>query len=243
MNFFGADSFTFQATDPDGGESQAKVTLTITPVDQAPVAIAQSVNVIHDTAQVIVLGGTDAETPASQLVYKITTQPKHGTLVQNPGSPNAFTYTPTAGYLGADSFSFTVTDTGNPPGNLANRKTSVAATVTLAVVDPAPVGVADNYTARENVQLSVPAAQGVLANDIDSAGDALTATLMTTAAHGTLVLSSSGAFVYTPTAGFIGTDSFTYLPHGTYTAGTATTVTITVGAAVPPPPLPPGPPT
>ena len=87
-NFFGADSFVFQATDPDGESSQATVSVTVTPVNQPPVAIAQSLSVMHDTAQVIVLSGTDNnETPASQLTYTITTQPAHGTLVPSAPAP------------------------------------------------------------------------------------------------------------------------------------------------------------
>jgi len=112
------------------------------------------------------------------------------------------------------------------------------------VIDPAPVGVPVTYTTRENVPLTVPAAQGVLAGDTDSAGDNLTATLQTTVAQGTLVLNSNGSFTYTPPASYIGTVTFTYVPHGTYTAGSATTVTIVVGqgaGASPPPPAPPAP--
>ena len=244
-NFYGADSFVFQATDPDGESSQATVSVTVTPVNQPPVAIAQSLSVVHDAPQVIVLGGTDNnETPSSQLTYTITTQPAHGVLVQSATSPDTFIYTPAAGYVGADSFSFTVTDTGNPPGNLANAKTSAPATVSLSVVDPAPAGVPVTYTTRENVPLTVPAAQGVLAGDTDSAGDNLTATLQTTVAQGTLVLNSNGSFTYTPPASYTGTVTFTYVPHGTYTAGSATTVTIVVGqgaGASPPPPAPPAP--
>jgi hypothetical protein len=241
-NYYGADSFVFQATDPDGKSSQATVSVTVTPVNTAPTAIPQSISVTHDAARTIVLSGTDAQTPASQLTYTITTQPAHGVLTPVAGSPGTFSYTPTAGYLGADSFAFTVTDTGNPPGTPANALTSAPATVSMSVVDPAPVGVPDSYTARENVSLSVSATQGVLADDTDSAGDTLTATLATNVTHGTLVLSSNGSFVYTPNTGYVGTDSFTYIPHGTYAAGTATTVTITVKAGVAPPPAPPGPP-
>jgi hypothetical protein len=237
--FYGTDSFSFQATDPDGGESQATVSLTVTPVDQPPVAIPASVSVIHDKAQVIVLGATDAETPASRLTYTISAQPAHGTLTAVPGTPNAFTYTPAAGYLDADSFAFTVTDTGNPAGNLANRKTSAPATVLVAESDPAPVGVPASYATRAGVPLTVPAATGVVAHDTDAAGDPLTATLATGPSHGTLTLSPNGSFVYTPAAGYTGTDSFSYVPHGTYTAGAATTVTITVAAAAAPPPPPP----
>jgi hypothetical protein len=247
--YYGNDSFTFQATDPDGGESTAVVALTVTPVNQPPVAIAQSVTAIHDKAQLIILGGSDAETPASQLIYTITTQPAHGTLTQSLTNPDAFTYTPAAGYVGADSFAFTVTDTGNPPGNLANQKTSAPALVSFAVTDPAPVGVAASYTTRERVPLNVTTAQGVLAHDTDSAGDPLTATLATTVSHGTLVFNANGSFIYTPNPTFVGTDSFTYIPHGTYSAGSATTVTITVLGAVgapsapaaPTPPAPPAP--
>jgi VCBS repeat-containing protein len=85
----------------------------------------------------------------------------------------------------------------------------------------------------------VAAAQGVLANDIDTAGDTLTATIVASASHGALVLNSNGSFTYTPTAGYTGSDSFTYLPHGTYVAGSATTVTIVVTAGTSPPTPPP----
>jgi VCBS repeat-containing protein len=108
-------------------------------------------------------------------------------------------------------------------------------------VDPAPVGVADSYAARENVPLIVPAASGVLANDTDGAGDVLTATLGTAPAHGTLTLNTDGSFTYTPAAGFSGTDQFTYIPHGSYVAGSSASVTITVAAGVAEAPAPPPP--
>jgi hypothetical protein len=118
--------------------------------------------------------------------------------------------------------------------------TSAPATVSLDVVDPPPIGVPVTYATRENLPLTVPAAQGVLAGDTDSAGDPLTATLQTTVTHGTLVLNSNGSFTYTPPASFTGSVSFTYVPHGTYTAGSPTTVTIVVGQGngAPPPPPP-----
>ena len=241
-NFFGADSFVFQATDPDGESSQASVGVTITPIDQPPVALAQNVSVMHDMAQLIVLGGSDAETPASELIYAIATQPSYGTLTAVPGNGDAFVYTPEPGYLGVDDFSFTVTDTGNPAGNLSDATSSAPATVEIAVLDSAPLGVPARFTTRENVPLNVPAATGVLASDLDSAGDALTAALATGVAHGTLLLNANGSFVYTPAAGFSGTDSFTYMPHGAFSVGASVTVTITVAATGAAPPTPPSPP-
>jgi 5-hydroxyisourate hydrolase-like protein (transthyretin family) len=73
----------------------------------------------------------------------------------------------------------------------------------------APVATNDAYAATEGVALSVPA-PGVLANDTDADGDPLTAHLLTNVSNGTLVLQSDGSFLYTPAAGFVGTDTFTY---------------------------------
>jgi hypothetical protein len=84
----------------------------------------------------------------------------------------------------------------------------------------------------------------VLANDSDGVGDVLTATLVSTVAHGTLTLNSNGSFSYIPAATYSGSDSFTYLPHGALVAGSPTSVTVTVaqgGAAAPVAPSPPVP--
>jgi VCBS repeat-containing protein len=70
----------------------------------------------------------------------------------------------------------------------------------------------------------------VLANDSDPDGDALTATLTTLPANGSVTLAPDGSFTYTPAAGFSGADTFTYTATDTH-GGTATaTVTITVVA-------------
>ena len=67
----------------------------------------------------------------------------------------------------------------------------------------------DSYTTTRNTTLVV-AAPGVLANDTDPNGDALTAVLVTNPAHGTLTLNADGSFTYTPTGGYTGPDSFIY---------------------------------
>jgi VCBS repeat-containing protein len=89
------------------------------------------------------------------------------------------------------------------------------------------VTVADAYTTAEDTVLIV-AAPGVLANDSDANGAALTAELVTDVTNGTLVLASDGSFNYTPDLDFFGEDSFTYKAfNGTYRSPAAT-VTITV---------------
>jgi hypothetical protein len=93
----------------------------------------------------------------------------------------------------------------------------------------APTPKPDSYSTPVGTLLTVRA-PGVLANDSDPDGDPLTAGMPTAPAHGTLNLSSDGSFTYKPTAGFSGTDTFTYMAHdgtgGMVTAG----VTITVGS-------------
>jgi hypothetical protein len=95
-----------------------------------------------------------------------------------------------------------------------------------ALFETLPTGVDDTYSTLEDTQLSVPA-PGVLANDT---GDNLVATAQTaapTAQAGTVTLQTTGAFVYTPAAGFVGSDSFPYTV--TNSSGTSNaTVTITV---------------
>ncbi len=99
----------------------------------------------------------------------------------------------------------------------------------------APMAVNDAYTTVANATLTVPAATGVLANDTLGT-PAATITTSTQPTHGSVMLNTSdGSFVYTPTSGYVGTDSFTYtLSNGIGTFGTGSstgTVSLTVTAA------------
>lgn len=73
----------------------------------------------------------------------------------------------------------------------------------------APLAVADNYSTPANSSLTV-AAPGVLGNDDAPSSSALTAVLISPPEHGEVVLQASGAFTYTPDAGYVGEDRFTY---------------------------------
>jgi VCBS repeat-containing protein len=84
----------------------------------------------------------------------------------------------------------------------------------------------DNYSTPHDVALTV-GAPGVLANDTDPDGDALTAQPVSSAANGTVSLQSDGSFTYTPNAGFTGDDSFSYAASDGSLSSTAT-VTISV---------------
>src|SRR5439155_1130071 len=96
-------------------------------------------------------------------------------------------------------------------------------------VNDAPLATADGYATSEDTPLTVAAA-GVLANDSDIDGDALSAALVSGPTNGTLTLNANGSFTYTPNANFNGTDSFTYKANDGAADSNIATVTLTITA-------------
>jgi LPXTG-motif cell wall-anchored protein len=120
------------------------------------------------------------------------------------------------------------------PFTVAGADVSVADLVLVPDPGASSTGVADAYTASKDTVLSIPAASGVTSNDTRSPAGQLYAVLDTAPTHGHLFLQYDGALTYAPDDGFIGTDTFTYLPSPFFPSfgggGDPTTVTITVGA-------------
>lgn len=215
-NYNGTDSFTYTIADPSGATSTATVRITLNPINDPPVANADSATTPEDTAVTINVKANDSDVDGDSLSVTGVTQPAHGAAAY---TASGVTYTPAANYNGPDSFSYTISD-GH--GRLA----SAAVSVTVTPVNDPPIAVNDTGTTREGVAVTVP----VLANDSDIEGSPLTVTAVSTPAHGGATFSAS-AVTYTPAANFNGTDSFTY----TVSDGAATktaTVTITVKDAL-----------
>jgi alpha-tubulin suppressor-like RCC1 family protein len=105
-NYYGSDSFSFRASDGQANSNTAIMTLSITSVNDAPVAAAQSVSTVQDTPISITLTGSDLDLGQS-LTFVIAVQPAHGSL---SGTPPNVTYTPAAGFSGNDIFAFKVND-------------------------------------------------------------------------------------------------------------------------------------
>src|SRR6185295_13958098 len=91
----------------------------------------------------------------------------------------------------------------------------------------APNATNDSYTTFVNTTLTV-AAPGVLANDADPDGEALTAVKQTNPGHGTVTLNANGSFTYIPATNYLGADSFTYKAYDGSKYSGVTTVSITV---------------
>jgi hypothetical protein len=104
---------------------------TVPGAAKGPVATNQSVALPQGTSKAITLSATDPDTPLNQLVFAVATPPAHGTLT---GTAPALTYAPDAGYVGPDSFTFTVTD---PQGGHSTGTVSINV-FSNAVVDNTP---------------------------------------------------------------------------------------------------------
>src|SRR5205823_7834407 len=107
----------------------ATVTITVTPVNDAPVASSQAVVTDEDTAKAITLGASDIE--GSPVTYAIGTAPAHGTL---SGTAPTLTYTPAANYNGPDSFTFTAND-GELNSNIATVTINISTATGRAVAN------------------------------------------------------------------------------------------------------------
>jgi hypothetical protein len=219
-NYSGSDSFTFTVTNSSGLIS-APATVTLNVAAAAPTANAQSVAVSHNTAKAITLTGSDPNVPAlTPLTFNVTVQPTHGTLT---GTAPNLTYTPNAGYSGADSLQFTVTNKANI--------TSSAATVTINVAATAPIANPQTVAVPHNM------ATGITLTGSDPNVPALTpltfnVTVQPT--HGTLT-GTAPNLTYTPNAGYSGADSLKFTVTNTANiTSSAATVTINVAAAATP---------
>ncbi|MFN5908786.1 MAG: tandem-95 repeat protein, partial [Planctomyces sp.] len=219
-NFFGSDSFTYLLSDGFGNSLPATVRLTVTGINDAPLATADRFSSNEDQVLNAVPGvlQNDPDPDGDILTASLVTDVLHGTLLLN--SDGTFRYTPNLNYFGEDSFTYAVSD---------GIAAAVTATVTLTIlpVNDAPVVQPDSYTLAEDSSLSI-LLPGVLGNDADPEGSPLTAVRLTLPARGTLVFNANGAFTYTPAANFFGTDSFTYAASDGLLQSAATTVTFTV---------------
>ena len=177
-----------------------------------PVADAQDVTTFPDTAVGITLTGTDPE--GSNLTYSVETQPTQGTLT---GATNVWTYTPTNGYVGADSFTFTVND---------GDTVSAPATVSIAVTNEVPVANAQSVEADYETALPIT----LTGSDPDSGPDALTYEVTSLPSNGTLDTNSLPNVTYTPNATYSGSDSFEFKVNDGLDDSAPATVSITVKA-------------
>ena len=153
-DFNGSDSFKYLANNGSADSSEATVTIAVSPVNDVPLADEKSAAVTEDGAVTITLSASDVETDDANLVFTVTSVPAHGVLKDADGDQvdvgNSFTGPPTLSYEpgaaregeGSDSFSFTVTDRGDPDNGsgdlpLTSDPASVEIDIAKAIADGA----------------------------------------------------------------------------------------------------------
>jgi VCBS repeat-containing protein len=221
VGFSGTDSFTYEANDGQFNSNVATVTIKVSQVDQPPVATNDSYTTAENTPLSVsapgVLGN-DSDPDGDSMTAALETNPSHGTLTLN--ADGSFIYVPTSGFSGNDTFTYEAND-GQTDSNVA----TVA--IKVSHVDEAPVAANDSYVTAENTILTV-SEPGVLGNDSDPDSDTLTAILVGAPSNGVFAMNPDGSFIYVPTKGFSGTDSFTYEANDGQLNSNVATVTINV---------------
>ena len=223
-NYNGPDSFTYTISDGHNGTDTATVNVAVTPVNDPPDAVDDSLTTPEDNAGSVNVLGNDTDPDGDGLTVTGKTNGAHGTA--NCTAAGACTYTPAANYNGPDSFTYTISD-----GHGGTDTATV--NVTISPVNDPPDAADDTLTTSADT----PGSVGVLANDTDPEHDPLVVTGTTNGAHGTAGCTTAGACTYTPAASYSGPDSFTYTISdghgGTDTATVAVLVTAVVDVTPP----------
>lgn len=222
-DFHGTETFQFVVRDTltDEESEPATVTLIVTPVNDAPIADDQSVEIDEDSG---IFAGqvTGSDIDNDTLTFDIVpgTEPTNGDFAFNPDG--SFTFTPNLNYHGDVSFQFVAND-GTMDSGSANF------TITVNPVNDAPVAWDEAFATDEDLSLSdVFGLHGAFV-DSDVDGDPLTYELLGEPANGTLEIGPDGvSFTYTPNDNFNGDDTFQVVAFDGTEYSVPKTVTVTV---------------
>jgi hypothetical protein len=204
-NFNGTDQFTYVANDGGANSNVATVTITVTPVNDVPVASADAYDAVAGSILNAAAPGVlanDADVDGDSL-----------TAVASGSLPSVVTVNPNGSFsvdatlLAAGTtvaFDYVASD-----GTADSEPVTVTITV-VAPVNSAPVANDDSATTQRSTAVAI----NVVANDTDADGtidlNSVTLDGAVTQAGGTVVNSGGGIVTYTPKNGFRGTDTFTY---------------------------------
>lgn len=206
-NFYGTDAYTYQVSYPTGASDSAQVQITVSPVNDTPVAVNDTGSIAEDLSLTINVLANDTDVDGDLLTIVDLTQPSHGIATVVNGE---ILYVPLLNFSGSDSFSYTIDD-----GHGAQD--TAAVTINIGLINDPPDAQDDSLSTA----IEVPANVAVLNNDTDPDGDTLLLDRFDaiSAEGGTVTRRTSGTpddlsddlLLYTPAAGFSGSDSFTYV--------------------------------
>jgi len=197
------DNFSYTITDGKGGEANATVNITITPVNDPPVAnndyakTNSGIQVVID----VLANDTDVDSKIDNTTVTIGIDPQHGVTLIDPATGEV-TYKPKSGFNGIDIFVYTVKD--------MEENSSNAAKVEIAVGNVPPVALDDVAMTEQDEAVEIP----VLLNDYDPDGEIepSTVTITQQPSNGEIkdINLETGNVIYEPSKSYVGEDIFSY---------------------------------
>ncbi|MCG8604214.1 tandem-95 repeat protein, partial [bacterium] len=187
----------------------------------SPIALDDQFTLAEDDSLIVAVPGVlenDSDADGDSLKVQLLSSSSSGDLALN--EDGSFSYFPEPDFAGSDQFGYTVED---GKGGMATASVDINVTA----VNDAPMALDDQYTVETDRLFSL-SAPGVLTNDSDIDSNTLMASLTAVPTHGFVNLAADGSFTYTPNAGFVGTDVFTYRVEDNLGATAVARVTMVV---------------
>ncbi|MBT4291534.1 tandem-95 repeat protein, partial [bacterium] len=206
-NYNGSDSFTYTVFDGENTSAPATVSITVSPVNDAPVITGTDVLTFDEGGSIELFIGyidiTDVDSETYTLaVHSVSKGLINGTTISLDQQDVDFNGTISAVIQVHDGSD----DDDNPVSN------TFTMSITVNPVNDAPVAANDTYNATEDQVLVIDGidSNGVLDNDYDVDSAILTSAVLADPSNGSVSLASDGTFTYTPDDDYYGDDSFTY---------------------------------
>ena len=205
-----ADSFTFRSNDGISSSFSAKVSISINPVNDKPLAADQlNVTAFEQIAKEISLVAEDPD--GDELVYSVVDSPQNGNITINK---NIATYISSSDTAKEDSFTFSAND------NILNSEKATV-TINIIQINDVPIAYSQNVSVVEDQSLEI------ILNGIDNDKDEFTFSITGNPINGEAALNDNKV-IYKPKAGYFGSDSFIFeINDGTDSSDPAS-VTITI---------------
>ncbi len=196
-NYNGKDTFYYKICANNGQCDTAMVVITISAVDDFPVATNDTYTINEDNVLNGNVAGNDTQSGDGGNVWSVSNNPINGAVLLN--STGTFLYVPNPNYNGKDSFFYRLCDID---GDCSTAKV----VITIRPVNDLPVVVRDTFSTDENT----PLASSVATNDTLSGDGGNSYSIVLSPNHGLVLFANNGSFTYIPFANYSGLDSFSY---------------------------------
>ena len=191
-NYYGSDTFTYNASSTNGTSNLGTITINVSPVDDAPTTYDISTTTDEDTSVDITFSYDEVDN--EQVSFTVVNNPSYGSVTI---SNDVATYTPNADWNGTDTFNFQIQD-----GSSKIIENQATATIVVNPVNDAPV-----CDASTSASVDFGSSVDITMNCSDIDSSSLQYYLTSAASNGTTSLNGN-VVTYSPTS--TGTDNFKF---------------------------------